>query len=137
MGRRNYGDHEIIVDPDNRTITIKPHYPTANITPKFGLGNATIRLNLDHLPEKIVRPITGESTGSGLIPPDGKKLPSWEVHVHGMKEAVKTVTGKNMSRDIHYPEADGTESYAVNRDEAIEENGIGFYEIMPGSRIGW
>jgi hypothetical protein len=135
---RDYGEYRITVDPFGRTFTIKPHYVEhGHATPSFGLGNATIQLNLNHLPEKAVRKITGESTASGLIPPDGKKLSSWEAYVTGVDNVSETLTVKNGSSTIHYPRASETESYAVNKDEAIEENGIGFYEIMPGSRIGW
>jgi len=136
--RVNYSEHEVSYDSANRRFVIKPRRVHATATPAFGLGNALIRINLAYIPEKIVKPITGETTGSGIIPPDGKKLTEWKVYPSGLSDRSTTVTGFNGDQvTITYPEAAKTESIAAKIDSDIGASGAAVVHAQKSSRIEW
>jgi len=139
MGRkRDYSKYKIEVLASEKKIKITPRYASKAATPLFGLGNATIRLNLDHLPEKIVKPITGESNGSGLIPPDGKKVASWNVFLGSVHTETKNIEDSYGSeKSITYPVSDETKSFWEKSDSEIKKNGVGFFTFQDQDRLNW
>lgn len=137
--RRDFGEHKIEWGVETNSIKITPRYPNASKTLPFGLGNATITLNLSNLPEDgIVLPITGETNGAGLIPTSPFSLKRWYGMPTGVHNVNKTLTGFNeFEFPISYPEASSgsvKEVTPVN----IVQNGYGIEEIVPApDRLNW
>ena len=118
------------------TITLDRGNSRGNVTPPFGLGNAIIRLNLDKLPNKLVQPITDDSTGQGLIPTSPFGLKRW----FGMPSQMNLnqplhLDGFNgWSADLTYPLALSGSVKQVTATDIIQ-NGYGSDRIIPQLRI--
>jgi len=135
--RKNFGDHWVTWDDASRTVTISPRYKNASTTDWFGLGNAKIKLNAANLPEKIVKSITGETDGAGLLPTAPFKLRRWYPAPEGLTSVSKTVTGFNgWTETITYPEASGG-AVKEATDGDIIQNGYGIEAAPQKKRLGW
>lgn len=138
--RYDYEDHWVIVNDDN-TITIKPKYDDrrGGQTIKFGLGDAVIQINVKHPPLKIVAPITGESKGKGLFPPDPYRHRDLRLFATSITNMVRHVEGFNgNSADIHYPTAtNGFKAMHAGNDVSVNLAGVGAQDAARGQRIEW
>jgi hypothetical protein len=137
--RRNYGNHFVTWSPENNAVEVSPQYMNSSHTIKFGLGNATMVLNLSNLPtEGIVVPITGETTGQGILPTSPFGLKRWYAMPENMISVTKSLTGFNgWTLDIHYPQADGGSVKQV-ASVPIIQNGYGCEKIVGDApRLNW
>lgn len=136
--RRNYGDHYVTWDDSLHKVTVYPMHPNASRTIHFGIGNAVIVLNLDHLPEKIVKPITGETTKEGITPTSPFGLKRWFAAPTNITQKQKTITGfDGWSATINIPEADTCSVKEVQSVDVVQ-NGYGSDKIVPSpGRLGW
>jgi len=81
------GEYIVTWLADQRKFLLKPKSTRgARTTPFFGLGNAVIKIDLAHFPNKVIRRITGESKNTRLVPVDIFWLNKWEVHVGPLKK---------------------------------------------------
>jgi len=135
---RNFGNHFVRWSPEANAIEITPQYRNATTTDKFGLGNAIINLNLSDLPvDGIVVPITGETTGQGILPTSPFKLKRWYGMPENMNPVQKTLTGfNNWTMAITYPQASGGSIKEVSPVPIIQ-NGYGCEEIIDRNRLEW
>lgn len=134
---RNFGDHDIEWLDEANAIVIRPRYPNASMTDWFGLGNALIALNAGNLPEQIIVPITGETTGEGILPTSPFKLKRWHGAPTQMSIVTKTLTGfDNWEEDITYPEAGGG-SVKEATATAIIQSGYGCEHVPETYRTVW
>jgi len=81
----------------NRQLVIRPKRYAPSDTPIFGLGNATIRLDMNNLPKKVLKKITGETTNNKLVPVLPTRLHRWTVSLSSIGAVVKDITGFNGS----------------------------------------
>ena len=136
--RRDYSQHWVKWDPDARKVKIFPKWANSSATLEFGLGNATIRINTSNIPvNKIVRPITGESTMAGLMPYSPYHLKRWVASPASMNTRTETLTGwNNESHDITFQEA----SEFVAKEVApvdIRQDGYTVKRIEKNRRLEW
>jgi len=113
-------------DSERRVFRITPKKSAGGrqTTPTFGLGDATIRLNVGHLPEKILKQITGESKNTRLLPVDTTHLNRWEVAIASIGIVRKEVVGfKKRKATLKYPEARGFSLYHYENVVDIKPNG--------------
>ena len=137
MPRRNFGDHTVDWSPSENKIVIKPRYKNATTTEWFGLGNAKIQINVGNLPSEIVAPITGETTGEGILPTSAFGLKRWVAMPTGLHDVSKVVTGFNgWSETITYKEAGGGGVKEVSS-TGIKQIGYGSSKIYDGQRVSW
>lgn len=141
--RVNYEDFRIEWDSANRKMRIIPRSTNATVTPSFGLGNATIRFNLSNPPQKIVRPITGDSDAGGILPYAPYSLRAWKVVVNNVSKKVKQLPKTNLSNEttyypIEYPFANYYFGMELKNDVDVNKNGFGFWKKqMYIGRISW
>lgn len=122
-----------------RKVTVRPLYPNASRTIHFGLGNAVIALNLDSLPERIVQPITGETTKEGITPTSPFGLKRWFAAPANIRNTPPTtITGYDgYSEKITFQEAESCSIKEVSSVEVVQ-NGYGSEKILPQlDRLGW
>ena len=137
-GRVDYGAHSVTWDADNRQIVIRPKSTRGTKqTIQFGLGDAVIQFNLNFLPDKIVMPITGESTGNGILPPVNFDVGEWHNRPVGIGSVTKSVTGYNGTLDISFLQSASFTSKAATNDVPVKKNGIGAMEISNIPRLNW
>lgn len=120
-------------------VTVYPMHPNASKTIHFGLGNAVIVLNLDSLPERIVQPITGETTKEGITPTSPFGLKRWFAAPANIRNTPPTtITGyDDYSEEITFQEAESCSIKEVSSVEVVQ-NGYGSEEIRPElNRINW
>ncbi|WP_456432672.1 hypothetical protein [Nitratifractor sp.] len=123
--RTDYSGVLINWDPDARRFVVRPKYPDQSITPLIGLGNAAIQFNMDHPPQTVVAPITGEAdTANGLAPHSFFPLHSPIVAAKNVayRENVH-ITGLNGGADISFYEADSTVVLDSVKDAGVIGNG--------------
>ena len=128
--RVNYEDFRIEWDSANRKMRIIPRNPNASVTPNFGLGNATIRFNVSNPPQKIVKPITGDSDASGLLPYTPFDLRAWKVAVSNVSKKVKQLPKTNLNSEttyypIEYPFANSYFGEELRNDVDVKKNSVG------------
>jgi hypothetical protein len=137
--RRNYGNHFVTWSPENNAVEVSPQYRNSSATIEFGLGNATMVLNLSNLPtEGIVLPITGETTGQGILPTSPFGLKRWYAMPENMNIIPPlTITGfDEWTMDIQYPQANGGSVKQV-ASVPIIQNGYGGEIIHGSNRVNW
>lgn len=136
--QRNFGDHDVEWSDTENKVVIRPRYPNATITKHFGLGNALITLNLSNLPQKIVVPITGETTKKGIAPTSPFGLKRWFGAPSDMTEVSKTVTGfDGWTETVRFQQATGGSVKEVSSVEVVQ-NGFGSTEINGSAqRLNW
>lgn len=132
---RNFGNHFVTWDDELNKVTVTPQYRNASASIRFGLGDAVIQLNMDHLPPKIVAPITGETTKDGISPTSPFGLKRWFAMPSNITSIPKTITGFNgWTKTIHIPQADGGSVKEVSS-TSIKQNGFGSSKIYPRRRV--
>ncbi len=132
---RNFGEHVVEWDDSINMVTIYPLHPDATATKHFGLGNAVIVLNLSDLPEKIVSPITGETTKEGMAPTSPFGLKRWFAAPSNMNIRHEFLTGYDgFGRYVDFPQADGGAVKEVTSTNIIQ-NGFGSSKIYPSNRV--
>lgn len=138
MGRsRDYGKYHW--EWEGNTIKITPYYPNRQgITPKFGLGNAEITLNISTPPENLTVPITGETTAQGLLPTSPFKMKRWKALPSGMHLVQLSLAGAFGEQfDIEFDQATDFEILELGTDASINKNGYGQIDISPIDRLNW
>lgn len=137
--RYNYKDHWVIVNDDN-TVTIKPkHVDPRHHTIRFGLGDAVFTINTANPPRKIVAPITGESHGEGLFPPDPFEFRDLNVFAKAITNISKNIEGwRGNVVEINYPcVTDGFSSRHAASDVGVNLAGPGAGDIEEYEKIEW
>jgi len=81
MVKKVHRDGYIITwDAKNKKIRISPTVVGKKMTPRFGVGNAVIKFNLDKPPKKMLKKVTGDSDADGFIPSNPYNIPGdWVV----------------------------------------------------------
>lgn len=140
MGRpsRDFGDYTVEWKFGDNQITLKPKYPNASRIPPFGLGNALISLNMSDLPERgFTIPITGETSGKGVLPTSPFRLKRWHGLPENMENVSRVLTGHNGWQEIiTFPQADGGGVKQVSPTQ-ITQHGFGCENIPLSGRIEW
>ena len=138
---RNFGEHRLTWEPSLNIINIHPRFPSKRfgLTPHFGLGNSTIRLNLNKLPTQIVVNITGDSTAQGIAPTSPFKLRRWfgmPININD-KPPIQLTMQDGTTRKLIFPEASGGSVKEVAPTQIIQ-NGYGSEEIVGTPlRLNW
>jgi len=132
--KRVFGNHFVQWDYGLNKITIFPQH-SSRVTPYFGLGNSSIRLNTDNLPSKIVQPITGETTAEGITPTSPFGLKRWFSMPHTMSNKPVLVIGFNgWSKTLVFPQAGGGSVKEVTATQIVQ-NGYGCETIHENLRL--
>jgi hypothetical protein len=135
--KRKLDDHWVLWDDKTNTITIKPRKKGASATGWFGLGNAKIQINTANPPKKIVKKITGETSGSGFLPTQPFGLRRWFCAPEGVDIVSLELEGFNgWKATINYAEASGGDVKEV-QDVKIVQNGYGIKRFGPWQRYEW
>jgi len=117
------GDYFAEWDSDKRTFRLIAKGRVTK-TPIFALGNATIRLDPNNLPEKILKQITGESKNTRFLPVDTTYLNRWETAVASVEVIRRSVRGfKGTTATLKYPEARSFSLYHYENVVDIKPNG--------------
>jgi hypothetical protein len=134
-----YGRYKWTWDAGNHTITIKPFRRNPKgVTPRFGLGNATITINVETPPQKLTKKITGETTSKGILPRSPYKMRRWKALPSGMEDRTIILDGaKGYRRYIQFKEATKFAMKELANDVTIDENGYGQLNIYSTKRIEW
>ena len=128
MGRKGSLDkYAIEWDKTENKFLIIPKYRNGKTTPKFGLGNAELRLNPNHLPTKILKILTGESENTKLLPVSpisAKGMKRWEISLSAGAMIHKLITGyKGTTAEARYYEAHTHKLLYHNIDKEIKAGG--------------
>jgi len=138
MGRpiKNFGDY--LVGWNGNVITFVPKYRDASVTKPFGLGNATIVLNKSNLPtDGLTVPITGETTGEGILPNSPFALKRWFSYPNTVIMVGTTLTGVNgWTKNFTYPQATSNSVKEVSATQ-IAQHGYASKRLDVTGRVEW
>ena len=135
---RNYGDYKFKWDAAAHTITVEARYKNKNVTPPFGLGDATFTINPSTPPTTVTKKITGETTSEGFLPTSLFDKSQVETRVLGAKKTTVTLTGaKGWKHSFTFYEAVGTNLKEAGNDAPIHKHGWGSLILRTGEAIEW
>ena len=132
---RDFGEYRTVWDDASQEISIIPRYPNSSVTPYFGLGDSSMRLNLSDLPTQLVLQITGDTTKEGITPTSPFGAKRW----FGMPSNINnvpinlTMYGGGI-RTIQMPQAGGGSVKQVTATDIIQ-NGYGSGKIYASLRV--